>query len=65
MLTNLKQQIQLPTRGDHCIDLIYLNCDYIATSGVMPLLLSDHELIFVTRKKSKTKYNRANFVGRS
>ena len=65
MLTNLKQLIQNPTRSDHCIDLIYTNSDFIAKSGVLPLLLSDHELIYATRKKSKTKYNRVQFVGRS
>ena len=65
MLTNLKQYIQKPTRKDHCIDLVYSNCDYIANSGVWNVLLSDHELIFVTKKKPKTQYNRVDFTGRS
>ena len=65
MLTSLKQYIQQPTRKDHCIDLVYSNCDYVSNSGVWNILLSDHELIFITRKKPKTRYNMAQFVGRS
>ena len=65
MLTNLKQYIQKPTRKNHCIDLAYSNCDFVTNSGVLNILLSDHELIFVTRKKKKIQYNRVHFSGRS
>ena len=49
ILTNLKQYIQHLSRNDNCIDLIYTNCDYIRNSGVLDILLSYHELIYITR----------------
>ena len=57
MVTNLKQYIQHPTRIDQCIDLIYTNSDHVKDSGVLDILLSDHdhELIYITRKKNENK----------
>ena len=65
ILTNLRQYMQHPTRQANCIDLIYTNCDCVAGSRVLDILLSDHELIYITRTKEKTKYNRVHFTGRS
>ena len=55
LLTNLKQHnsIKGMTRKDHCLALIYNNCDIVANSGVLNIMLSDHEMIFVTRKMAK------------
>ena len=65
LLTNLRQYIKKATRKDHCLDLIYSNCDIVSDSGVLDVLLSDHEMVFITRKKAKTTYNHVRFMGRS
>ena len=44
---------------------MYTNCDCVANSGVIDILLSDHDMIYITRKKEKNKYNRVHFLGRS
>ena len=38
-----------------CIDLIFTNSNQIFESGTLPVNLSDHEMIYVTRKKVKIK----------
>ena len=65
LLSNLKQHIRQPTRKGHCLDLIYSNCEIISNSGVLDVMLSDHDMIFATRKKDKTTYNHVTFRGRS
>ena len=64
-LTNLHQLISEPTRNNNTINLIYTNCVDVSNSGVYDILISDHQLIFCTRKKSKTCYNHINYSGRS
>ena len=64
-LTNLSQIITEPTRSDNTIDLIYTNSDNIRDCGVMNVLISDHELIFCTRKKKKAEIFKSEFTGRS
>ena len=58
----LNQIIQEPTRTtcstSSLIDHILTNCtDKISQSGVVNIGLSDHQLIFCTRKTMKTKFN--------
>ena len=65
MNTGLKQQIKDPTRGANVIDLIYTNSQDVADSGVMNLNISDHDLIFVTKKKETRKRKQGSFTGRS
>ena len=65
LLTNLKQYVKCATQKEHCLDLIYNNSDNISNSGVLDIMLSDHELVFVSRKKVKTAYNYVHFRGRS
>ena len=65
LLTNLRQHIKGATRKDHCLDLIYSNCEIVSDSGVLDVMLSVHEMIFITRKKAKTTYNYVQFMGRS
>ena len=49
--TGLKQLIDSPTRGRNIIDLVYTNSQDVANAGVLDLNISDHDLIFVSKKK--------------
>ena len=62
-LTGLKQLILNPTRGSNCIDLIYTNSNDVAAADVFPLNISDHELIYVTKKKACSKRKKVSFQG--
>ena len=64
-LTNFHQLILQPTRANDTIDLIFTNCTDISQAGVYDILISDHDLIFCTRKKSKIRYNHIEFQGRT
>ena len=64
-LNGLKQLIANPTRGLNCIDLLFSNSNDIATAGVYPINISDHDMIFVTKKKAYNKRKKVRFVGRS
>ena len=67
-LYGLKQVISETTRYGNkpsIIDYTLTNSDCIRKHGVMHPNLSDHELIFITRKKLKIKYNTINTFGRS
>ena len=64
-LTGLKQIISSPTRLQNCIDLIFTNCNEVANRGVLALNVSDHDLIFVTKKKAIDKREHVDFWGRS
>ena len=65
MDTGLKQLIDSPTRQGNILDLVYTNSDFVAAQGVQDLILSDHSLIYVTRKKFKVKHASKIFLGRS
>ena len=47
------------------IDLIFSNSKYISKSGVLHINLSDHEMIFITKKKCKSAKRQCTFSGRS
>ena len=64
-LTGLKQLITQPTRMTNCIDLIFTNCNEIANSGVLDIDISDHDLVFVTKKKATITREQIDFYGRS
>ena len=67
-LTGLKQLIDKPTRyavNNSTIDLILTNSSFVTASGVLELNCSDHEAIYVTRKKPKESYNTIKTEGRS
>ena len=53
------------TIGGTLIDLIYTNCDIIAESGTLNWAIADHEVIYVTRKKSKEPARKIKFKGRT
>ena len=64
----LKQLIKDTTRfgnNNSCIDLIFTNSDYISDSGTMDLNFSDHQAVYVTRKKLRTENKKMSFKGRS
>ena len=64
----LKQLIRETTRygaKNSCIDLIFTNSDYISKSGTLDLNFSDHQAVYVTRKKNKIINKKITFKGRS
>ena len=65
LLTNLKQLISNPTRQNNIIDLVFTNSMSISASGVLHLAISDHELIYCSIKKDKTRFNRIEYTGRA
>ena len=48
-----------------CIDQIFTNSNYISSSGILDLNISDHLAIFCTRKKIPERGNKKEFIGRS
>ena len=64
-LTSLSQIIDEPTRKDNTIDLIFTNCDNISQKGILNVYISDHELIYCTRKKRHSTSFKTVFTGRS
>ena len=47
------------------IDLIFTNSKYIANSGVLNVNLSDHEMIYISKKNGKDPKIQTSFLGRS
>ena len=67
-LTGLKQIIKQVTRfsdKNSVIDHIYTNSNLVQDQGTLPVNLSDHELIYVSRKKMKEKFQTTETQGRS
>ena len=66
---SIKQIISEPTRssvhGCSTIDLILTNSNYISHSGVLNCNLSDHDLIYMVRKKMTPKRKMTWFMERS
>ena len=52
-------------KKDNCIDNIYSNSDIIKNAGTLNWNFSDHQAVFVHRKKTMVKKTHASFVGRS
>ena len=65
----LMQIIKKPTRisntKNSILDVIFTNSNFISSSGVGNVNISDHELIYCVRKKVKVKRNSIDFQGRS
>ena len=64
----LRQMIKDTTRygnRNSCIDLIFTNSDYISDSGTLDLNFSDHQAVYVSRKKLKLANRKISFKGRS
>lgn len=62
----LKQIIDSPTRYNlnsaNILDLIFTNSKYVQSSGTWDLSLSDHQPVYVVRKKSRIKIQRTTFT---
>ena len=65
----LTQHISVPTRSTRnttsIIDHIYTNADKIVNSGVYTINISDHDIVFVTRRHTPSPKVPAQFIGRS
>ena len=64
----LKQYIDGITRygrNSSCIDLIFSNSEYICNSGILDLNFSDHQAVFVSRKRTNSIKTKIEFTGRS
>ena len=68
-VNGLSQLTDAPTRctptSDKAIDLIFTNMDYIAMSGTFELFVSDHQPVFLVKKKTKIKHLTVKFSGRT
>ena len=66
---SLKQLINKPTRStlntDTIIDLIFVKADHIMLSGTLHCGISDHNIIFLVKKKIAPKSESTCFEGRS
>ena len=47
------------------LDIILTDDKHVANSGTLDMMMSDHQSIFVIKKKSREKREEAHFVGRS
>ena len=66
--TGLHQLITEPTRcarTNTLSDLIFTNCTCVRECGILGANISDHEAIYVNRKKEKEKFKITNSYGRS
>ena len=64
----LKQYINGTTRygrNNSCIDLIFSNSEYVSAAGILDLNFSDHQVVYMTRKKLKPSNEKIKFTGRS
>lgn len=51
-LTHLiKDNTRVSAKSESCIDLVFRNINYVKNSGTIDLFLSDHEPVFVVKKK--------------
>ena len=64
----LKQYIHGITRfgkTNSCIDLVFSNSECINNAGILDLNFSDHQAVYITRKKQKPNNEKMKFIGRS
>ena len=64
----LQQHISSPTRvtptRSSVLDLYFTNCQHVAGSGVTSTNISDHEQIYLYKKKAPLEKKKASFLGR-
>ena len=68
MSTGLKQLFKEPTRygtWNTLIDLLFTKSDFVFESGVLDINLTDHEEIYLIRKKRREYHKRVDKYGRS
>ena len=61
--TCIKEPTHFSTNRNTCIDQFLTNSNYIDCCGVENLNISDHQLIFLIRKKTKKAKNKTSFWG--
>ena len=64
----LKQLINNVTRfskNDNCLGNIFSNCDVINKSGTLDWNFSDHQAVYINRKKNREIKEKSKFTGRS
>ena len=67
-VTGFKQLTKDVTRfsaNNSCLDLILTDSEHVKNCGTLDVNLSDHEMIFVTRKMDSIIHKKTEFVGRS
>ena len=68
-INGLKQLIDSPTRctltSNKIIDLIFSNMDYISNHGTLDVFISDHQPIFLIKKKPFIKQEKNCFSGQT
>ena len=64
-LKNFVDGITRYGRTNSCIDLIFSNSEYISNSGQLNLNFSDHQAVFITKKKIRYEKSKIEFKGRS
>ena len=67
-ITGLRQFINKPAhfgRKDSCLDLILSNSSSIDLSGTYSVNISDHHMVYLTRRKKKLEKSKLTFLGRS
>ena len=55
----------MSNRKCSCLDMILTNSDFVANSGVLDCNISDHNMVYVTRKKGITIKHKVTFRERS
>ena len=60
-----KEPIRYAEAKDSCIDLCITNSNIISQFRTTNVIISDHQMIMLTRKKLKIKKKRCEFFGRS
>ena len=63
--TCIKSDTHFSNAKNSCIDQILTNSNFVMHAGTSNLNLSDHQLIYVIRKKNRTINKKNNFIRRS
>ena len=61
----IKSPTRFSTTKNSILDVCVTNSDFIKKSGVCDVNLSDHQMILITRKKTKFPKKKCTFTGRS
>ena len=61
----IKRNTRVSSRSQSLIDLIITNVEYCDSSGVIDLHISDHQPVYLVKKKPKDKRSKVCFKGRT
>ena len=65
LVQKIVEHTRVTNKSNAILDLVITNCKYVSESGTLPAFLSDHQPIFVVRKKGRDGRPIESFVGRS